>query len=109
MLKFGFSEKLTNFEKKSNGFDVHLVNQLICQNHKEDFFQILSASQKIRTSTFFFGNLTTKGFFAQKHHLILNTWRETYICVKLLIQRMGKCCGPYKFFSVIVWDFTAVV
>ena len=31
------------------GFDVYLVNQLICQNHKEDLFQILSASQKVRT------------------------------------------------------------
>ena len=25
------------------------VNQLICQNHEEDFFQILSVSQKVRT------------------------------------------------------------
>ena len=33
----------------SNGFDVYLVNQLICQNHEEDFFQILSTSQKVRT------------------------------------------------------------
>ena len=35
---------------------VYLVNQLICQNHEEDFFQILSASptsQNVRTLTIF--------------------------------------------------------
>ena len=43
-----------------HGFDVYLVNQLICQNHEEDFFQILSASQKVRTLT----NLAlTRGHF----------------------------------------------
>ena len=31
------------------GFDVYLVNQLICQNHKKDLIEILSASQKVRT------------------------------------------------------------
>ena len=32
-------------------FDVYQVNQLICQNHEEDFFQILCVSQKVRTLT----------------------------------------------------------
>ena len=40
VLKLGLSEKHTNFEKNPPyGFDVYLVNQLICQNHKEDFFK----------------------------------------------------------------------
>ena len=39
VIKFGLSEKHTNFEKNlSHGFDVYSVNQLICQNHEEDFF-----------------------------------------------------------------------
>ena len=32
-----------------HGFDVYYVNQLICQNHAEDFFQILCVSQKVQT------------------------------------------------------------
>ena len=39
------------WKKNPHGFDVYLVNQLVCQNHEEDFFQILSASQKVRTLT----------------------------------------------------------
>ena len=41
MLKFGLSEKHTNFEKNlPHGSEVYLVNQLMCQNHEEDFFKL---------------------------------------------------------------------
>ena len=44
-LKFVLSEKHTKFEKI---FLMVLTNQR--QNHEEDFFQIMCASQKVRTS-----------------------------------------------------------
>ena len=40
VIMFGLSEKHTNFEKNlPHGVDVYLANQLICQNHEEDFFK----------------------------------------------------------------------
>ena len=52
-VKFELSEKKTKFEKV---FLVVLTNQLIYllskrQNHEEDFFQIMCASQKVQTLT----------------------------------------------------------
>ena len=44
-----FREAHKFWKNLPRGFDVYLVNQLICQNHEKDFFQILSASQKIWT------------------------------------------------------------
>ena len=49
-LKFGLSEKHTKFEKNlPYGFDksADLLSKL--QNHEKDFFQIMCASQKVRT------------------------------------------------------------
>ena len=34
----GFSVKV--WKSLLHGFDVYLVNQLICQNHEEDFFKL---------------------------------------------------------------------
>ena len=49
-VKFGLSEKHTKFEKiLPHGFDKSADLLSKCQNHGEDFFQIMCASQKIRT------------------------------------------------------------
>ena len=48
LVKFRLSEKHTNFEKNPPyGFDVYLVNQLICQNHKEDFLKSKLYTEKM--------------------------------------------------------------
>ena len=47
---FGFSEKRTKFEKNlPHGFDKSADLLSKRQNHEEDFFQIMCASQKVRT------------------------------------------------------------
>ena len=49
-LKFGLSEKHTKFEKNlPYGFDKSADLLSKRQNHEEDFFQMLCASQKVRT------------------------------------------------------------
>ena len=50
LVELGLSEKHTKFEKNlPYGFDksADLLNKR--QNHEEDFFQIMCASQKVRT------------------------------------------------------------
>ena len=50
IVKFGLSEKNTEVEKSlPRGFDKS--NDLLskCQNHEEDFFRIMCASQKFQT------------------------------------------------------------
>ena len=48
MLKFGLFEKHTKFEKNlPYGFDKSADLLSKRQNHKEDFFQIMCASQKV--------------------------------------------------------------
>ena len=49
-LKFRLSEKHTKFEKNlPHGFDKSADLLSKRQNHEEDFFQIMCASQKVRT------------------------------------------------------------
>ena len=49
-LKFGLSEKHTKFEKNlPYGFDKSTDLLSKRQNHEEHFFQIMCASQKVRT------------------------------------------------------------
>ena len=50
-LKFGLSEKHTKFEKNHlpHGFDKSADLLGKHQNHEEDFFQNVCASQKVRT------------------------------------------------------------
>ena len=48
LVKFGPSEKHTKFEKKiPHGFDKSADLLSKHQNHDEDFFQIMCASQKV--------------------------------------------------------------
>ena len=50
LLKFGLSEKHTKFEKNlPYGFDKSADLLSKRQNHEENFFQIMCASQKVRT------------------------------------------------------------
>ena len=50
MIKFRLSEKHTKLEKIfGSGFDKSADLLIKCQNHKEDFFQIMCASQKVQT------------------------------------------------------------
>ena len=49
-IKFGHSEKHTKFEKNlPHGFDKSADLPSKRQNHEEDFFQIICASQKVLT------------------------------------------------------------
>ena len=49
LTKFGLSEKRTKFEKNlPHGFDKSADLLSKSQNHEEDFFQIMCASQKVR-------------------------------------------------------------
>ena len=64
-VKFGLSEKRTKFEKNlPHGFDKSADLLSKRQNHEEDFFQIMCASQKVQSLTssfsmnaYFFGKL----------------------------------------------------
>ena len=50
IVKFGLSEKNTEVEKNlPRGFDKSADLLSKCQNHEEDFFRIMCASQKFQT------------------------------------------------------------
>ena len=52
IVKFELSEKNTEVEKNlPRGFDKSADLLSKCQNHKEDFFQVMCDSQKVRILT----------------------------------------------------------
>ena len=79
---------------------VYQVNQLICRNHEEDFFQILCVSQKVRT-------LIKKSCLALLHIQILKIESTLHLCPNTLVwfnfwigqkhfwtyRRMGHVCA----------------